>query len=55
VRNVGKRTLTRSGGSERNGEPLRDPLERRKAMLASVLAKSVSSLRLNEHLEHDDS
>jgi bifunctional non-homologous end joining protein LigD len=32
----------------------RDPLEVRKATLASVLAKAGPGLRLNEHLEHDD-
>jgi bifunctional non-homologous end joining protein LigD len=32
----------------------REPLEVRKATLASVLAKAGSGLRLNEHLEHDD-
>jgi bifunctional non-homologous end joining protein LigD len=38
-----------------NGDDLRrDPLEVRKATLASVLAKAGSGLRLNEHLEHDD-
>jgi ATP-dependent DNA ligase len=40
---------------ELNGDDLRrDPLEVRKATLASVLAKAGSGLRLNEHLEHDD-
>ena len=38
-----------------NGEDLRrEPLEVRKATLASLLAKAGSGLRLNEHLEHDD-
>jgi ATP-dependent DNA ligase len=32
----------------------RDPLEVRKATLASVLAKAASGLRLNEHIEHED-
>jgi bifunctional non-homologous end joining protein LigD len=32
----------------------REPLEVRKATLASVLAKAGSGLRLNDHLEHDD-
>jgi bifunctional non-homologous end joining protein LigD len=40
---------------ELNGDDLRrDPLEGRKATLASVLAKVGPGLRLNEHLEHDD-
>jgi bifunctional non-homologous end joining protein LigD len=40
---------------ELNGDDLRrDPLEVRKATLASVLAKAGPGLRLNEHLEHDD-
>jgi bifunctional non-homologous end joining protein LigD len=40
---------------ELNGDDLRrEPLEVRKATLASVLAKAGSGLRLNEHLEHDD-
>ncbi len=40
---------------ELNGDDLRrDPLEVRKATLASVLAKTGPGLRLNEHLEHDD-
>jgi ATP-dependent DNA ligase len=40
---------------ELNGDDLRrDPLEVRKATLASVLAKAASGLRLNEHLEHED-
>src|SRR5262245_14639858 len=40
---------------ELNGEDLRrEPLEVRKATLASVLAKAGSGLRLNQHLEHDD-
>jgi bifunctional non-homologous end joining protein LigD len=39
---------------ELNGDDLRrDPLEVRKATLASVLAKAAPGLRLNEHLEHD--
>jgi bifunctional non-homologous end joining protein LigD len=38
-----------------NGDDLRrEPLEVRKATLASVLAKAGLGLRLNEHLEHDD-
>jgi bifunctional non-homologous end joining protein LigD len=38
-----------------NGDDLRrEPLEVRKATLASVLAKVGPGLRLNEHLEHDD-
>jgi ATP-dependent DNA ligase len=37
---------------ELNGDDLRrEPLEVRKATLASVLAKAGSGLRLNEHLE----
>ena len=32
----------------------RDPLEVRKATLASVLARVGPGLRLNEHLEHED-
>ena len=32
----------------------REPLELRKATLASVLAKAGPGLRLNEHLEHED-
>src|SRR6267143_5106725 len=41
---------------ELNGDDLRrDPLEVRKATLASVLAKAApGDLRLNEHLEHED-
>jgi bifunctional non-homologous end joining protein LigD len=40
---------------ELNGDDLRrEPLEVRKATLASVLAKAAPGLRLNEHLEHDD-
>src|SRR5262245_52587677 len=40
---------------ELNGDDLRrEPLEVRKATLASVLAKAGSGLRLNEHLEHND-
>jgi bifunctional non-homologous end joining protein LigD len=40
---------------ELDGDDLRrEPLELRKATLASVLAKAASGLRLNEHLEHDD-
>jgi hypothetical protein len=40
---------------ELNGDDLRrDPLEVRKAMLASVLAKAGSGLRLNDHLKHED-
>jgi ATP-dependent DNA ligase len=40
---------------ELNGDDLRrDPLEVRKATLASVVAKAAPGLRLNEHLEHDD-
>jgi hypothetical protein len=38
---------------EINGHDLRrDPLEVRKATLASVLAKAGPGLRLNEHIEH---
>jgi ATP-dependent DNA ligase len=38
---------------ELNGDDLRrEPLEVRKATLASVLAKTSAGLRLNEHLEH---
>jgi bifunctional non-homologous end joining protein LigD len=40
---------------ELNGDDLRrEPLEVRKATLASVLSKTGPGLRLNEHLEHDD-
>jgi bifunctional non-homologous end joining protein LigD len=40
---------------ELNGDDLRhDPLEVRKATLASVLNKAGPGLRLNEHIEHDD-
>jgi bifunctional non-homologous end joining protein LigD len=40
---------------EVNGDDLRrEPLEVRKATLASVLARAASGLRLNQHLEHDD-
>jgi bifunctional non-homologous end joining protein LigD len=40
---------------ELNGDDLRrDPLEVRKATLASVLAKAGPGLRLNEYLEHED-
>jgi bifunctional non-homologous end joining protein LigD len=40
---------------ELNGDDLRrDPLEVRKATLASVLAKAGPGLRFNEHIEHED-
>jgi bifunctional non-homologous end joining protein LigD len=40
---------------ELNGDDLRrEPLEVRKATLASVLAKAAAGLRLNEHIEHED-
>ena len=40
---------------ELNGDDLRrDPLEVRKATLASILAKAAPGLRFNEHLEHKD-
>jgi bifunctional non-homologous end joining protein LigD len=40
---------------ELNGDDLRrDPLEVRKATLASVLAKAGPGIRLNEHIEHED-
>jgi bifunctional non-homologous end joining protein LigD len=40
---------------ELNGDDLRrDPLEVRKATLASVLAKAGAGIRFNEHLEFDD-
>jgi ATP-dependent DNA ligase len=40
---------------ELNGDDLRrEPLEVRKATLASVLGKALSGLRLNGHLEHED-
>jgi ATP dependent DNA ligase domain len=40
---------------ELNGDDLRrDPLEMRKATLASVLSKAGPGLRLNEHLEYED-
>jgi len=39
---------------ELNGDDLRrEPLEVRKATLASVLAKAASGLRFNEHIEND--
>jgi bifunctional non-homologous end joining protein LigD len=39
---------------ELNGDDLRrEPLEVRKATLASVLAKAASGLRFNEHIEKD--
>ncbi len=39
---------------ELNGDDLRrEPLEGRKATLASVLAKATPGLRLNEHIEAD--
>jgi ATP-dependent DNA ligase len=44
-----------SPAPELNGDDLRrDPLEVRKATLASVLAKAGPGLRLNEHMEHED-
>jgi ATP dependent DNA ligase domain len=44
-----------SHNTELNGDDLRrDPLEVRKATLASILAKAAPGLRLNEHLEHKD-
>jgi bifunctional non-homologous end joining protein LigD len=40
---------------ELNGDDLRrDPLEVRKATLASILAKATPGLRFNEHMEHAD-
>ena len=40
---------------ELNGDDLRrDPLEVRKATLASILAKAAPGLRFNEHMEHED-
>jgi bifunctional non-homologous end joining protein LigD len=40
---------------ELNGDDLRrDPLEVRKATLASVLAKAAPGVRLNKHVEHDE-
>jgi bifunctional non-homologous end joining protein LigD len=40
---------------ELDGDDLRrDPLEVRKATLASVLTKAGPGIRFNEHLEHDD-
>jgi ATP-dependent DNA ligase len=40
---------------ELNGDDLRrDPLEVRKATLASVLTKAGPGLRLNDHLDHED-
>jgi ATP-dependent DNA ligase len=40
---------------ELNGDDLRrEPLEVRKATLASMLAKAAPGLRLNEHIEHGD-
>ena len=39
---------------ELNGDDLRrDPLQVRKATLASVVAKAVAGIRFNEHLESD--
>jgi bifunctional non-homologous end joining protein LigD len=39
---------------ELNGTDLRrEPIEVRKATLASILRKSLHGVRLNEHLEHD--
>ena len=38
---------------ELNGDLRRDPLNVRKATLASVLARAAPGLRLNEHLEAD--
>jgi bifunctional non-homologous end joining protein LigD len=39
-----------------NGDALwRDPLEGRKAMLEMILAKSGPGIRLNEHMEGDES
>ena len=41
--------------AELNGDDLRrEPLEVRKATLASILKKAAPGLRFNEHLEHDD-
>ena len=40
---------------ELNGTDLRrEPIEVRKATLASILRKSLPGVRLNEHLEHPD-
>jgi ATP-dependent DNA ligase len=40
---------------ELGGDDLhRDPLEVRKATLASVLAKAGAGIRFNEHLDFDD-
>jgi bifunctional non-homologous end joining protein LigD len=40
---------------ELNGDDLRrEPLEARKATLASLLRRAASGVRLNEHLEHQD-
>ena len=40
---------------ELNGDDLRrEPLEVRKATLASILKKAAPGLRFNEHIEHDD-
>ena len=39
---------------ELNGDDLRrDPLDVRKATLASAIARAAPGLRLNEHMEHD--
>jgi bifunctional non-homologous end joining protein LigD len=46
--------LTRMLEAQRPRDLRRDPLEVRKATLASVLAKAASGLRLNEHIEHED-
>jgi bifunctional non-homologous end joining protein LigD len=36
------------------GDLRREPLEVRKATVASVLARAARGLRLNEHIEHED-
>lgn len=40
---------------ELNGDDMRrEPLETRKATLASLLRRASTGVRLNEHLEHED-
>src|ERR1700738_5050260 len=43
----------RDAAGKRHGVDGRDPLNVRKATLASVLARAAPGLRLNEHLEAD--
>jgi hypothetical protein len=52
--NASTSSCTRSTWSSLDGQDLRrEPLETRKATLASLLRGSLSGLRLNEHLAHD--